>query len=75
MIGLTTMDVAKGTGHDNMIDVLKEHREYYLAERNIMLTCSALFVYFVLQRLFFSIRRLADEEHRIENPLEKSVIY
>ncbi len=51
-----------------MLGVLKEHREYYLAERNILLTCSALFVYFVYQRLFFNIRKLADEEHRQEHP-------
>lgn len=39
-----------------------------MAERNIMLTCSALFVYYVYQRLTFNIRKLANEEHMQENP-------
>lgn len=57
-----------------MLGVLKEYREYYLAERNIMLTLSALFIYYVFQRLLFNIRKLADEEHRQAHPLDKSVI-
>jgi hypothetical protein len=39
-----------------------------------MLTLSALFIYYVFQRLLFNIRKLADEEHRREHPLDKSVI-
>lgn len=39
-----------------------------------MLTFSALFVYFVFQRLLFNIRKLADEEHMRENPGARSVI-
>jgi hypothetical protein len=68
------MDIVKSETGESMIGVLKEHREYYLAERNIMMTCSALFVYFVFQRLMFNIRKLADEEHRQEHPEAKSVI-
>jgi len=60
-IGLERMDLLKNEGGESMIGVLKEQREYYLAERNIMLTLSALFVYFVYQRLLFNIRKLADE--------------
>ena len=39
-----------------------------------MLTSSALFCYYVFQRLLFNIRKLADEEHIQENPDAKSVI-
>jgi hypothetical protein len=45
-----------------------------MAERNIMLTFSAFFVYFTFQRLVFNIRKLANEEHLIENPGAKSVV-
>lgn len=68
------MDVLKTDHSESVMGMLKEHREYYLAERNIMLTCSALFVYFVFQRLMFNIRKLADEENRREHPEAKSVI-
>ena len=72
--GFERMDVVKTHENESHIGVLKEHRELYLAERNIMLTCSALFVYFVFQRLAFSIRKLANEEHMQENPGAESVI-
>ena len=39
-----------------------------------MLTCSAIFVYFVFRRLFLNIRKLADEEHMYEHPEAKSVM-
>ena len=54
------MDLIQGQGNESMIGILKEYREYYMAERNIMLTCSAMFVYFVFQRLMFNIRKLTD---------------
>ena len=58
--GMDKFEVVRTPHNENIIGVLKEYREYYLAERNIMLTCSALFVYFVFQRLMFNIRKLAN---------------
>jgi hypothetical protein len=67
-------DFLKRPENESMIGTLKEFREYYLAERNIMLTASCCFVYFVFQRLFFNIRKLTNEEHIQENPHDKSAI-
>ena len=47
---------------------IKEYREYYMSERNIMLTSSALFAYFIFNRIFASILKLADIENQIEHP-------
>ena len=44
-----------------------------MSERNIMLTSSAFFAYFIFDRLFFNIRKLADIENQIENPDQKSL--
>lgn len=38
-----------------------------------MLTSSAFFAYFIFDRLFFNIRKLADIENQIENPDQKSL--
>ncbi len=38
-----------------------------------MLTSSAFFAYFIFDRLFFNIRKLADIENQIDNPDQKSV--
>lgn len=38
-----------------------------------MLTSSAFFAYFILDRLFFNIRKLADIENQIDNPDQKSL--
>jgi hypothetical protein len=38
-----------------------------------MLTSSAFFAYFILDRIFFNIRKLADVENQTENPDQKSV--
>jgi hypothetical protein len=44
-----------------------------MSERNIMLTSSAFFAYFILDRIFFNIRKLADVENQIANSDDKSV--
>jgi hypothetical protein len=64
-------------GHsiESTILTIKEYREYYMSERNIMLTASAFFAYFIFDRIFFNIRKLADIENQIEHPEDKSVIY
>ena len=40
--------------------MMKKYREFYMAERNFMLTSSALFVYFVFQRFLVAIKKLTD---------------
>jgi hypothetical protein len=50
---------------------LKEYREFFLAERNIMLVLSALFTKFVFQRLLYNIRRYAELEHDMLEVREK----
>jgi hypothetical protein len=62
-------------GHsiEDTILSLKEYKEYYMSERNIMLTSSAFFAYFIFDRVFFNIRKLADIENQIDNPDQKSV--
>ena len=52
---------------------LKEYREYYLAERNIMLVVSACFTFFVFQRLLYNIRRYSELEHEIEECQSKAL--
>lgn len=58
---------------EDTISTIKEYKEYYLSERNIMLTSSAFFAYFIFDRVFHSIRKLADIENQIDHPEEKSV--
>jgi hypothetical protein len=62
-------------GHsiEDTITTIKEYKEYYMSERNIMLTSSAFFAYFILDRIFASIRKLADIENQIEHPEQKSI--
>ena len=38
-----------------------------------MLTSSAFLAYFIFNRIFFNIRKLADEEYKIENPGQKGL--
>lgn len=38
-----------------------------------MLTSSAFFAYFIFDRIFHNIRKLADIENQIDHPEEKSV--
>lgn len=44
---------------------LKEYREFYMAERNIMLAVSALFIFFVFQRIFYNIRKFSETEAEV----------
>lgn len=55
----------KAENSESYLQLLREYKEYYLSERNIMLACSALFIYFVLQRLFYNIRKYAELEDQI----------
>ena len=70
------LDLVRGHhGHsmEDTISTIKEYKEYYLSERNIMLTSSAFFAYFIFDRIFHNIRKLADIENQIDHPEEKSV--
>lgn len=44
---------------------LKQYREYYLAERNIMLASSALFIFFAFHQLFINILKYSGTEYRV----------
>lgn len=39
-----------------------------------MLTSSAFFAYFIFDRIFHNIRKLADIENQIDHPEEKSIL-
>jgi hypothetical protein len=55
--------IPKTHNREGYLVALKEYREYYLAERNIMLAVSACFTFFVFQRLLYNIRKYAELEH------------
>jgi hypothetical protein len=54
--------IPRGNNKEGYLLALKEYREFYMAERNIMLTISAVFAFFVFQRLFYHIRKYAETE-------------
>ena len=58
----------KKSQYDDYLIVYKRYREFYMAERNFMLTSSALIAYFVFQQLLSLIKNLA----RTETSLEES---
>ncbi len=55
----------KTHNREGYLVALKEYREFYLAERNIMLVISACFTFFVFQRLLYNIRKYSELEHEI----------
>ena len=65
MGGLENIDLVmpENANREGYLLALKEYRELYLAERNILLVISACFVFFVFQRLLYAIRRYAEFEH------------
>lgn len=46
--------------------LFKKYREYYLAERNFMLTSSALVIYFVFVQFLGALGKLCDVEDNIQ---------
>ena len=73
MGGLENIDlvVPESDNREGYLMALKEYREFFLAERNIMLVLSALFTKFVFQRLLYNIRRYAELEHDMLEVREK----
>ena len=59
--------IPESGNREGYIMALKEYREFYLAERNILLVISACFTFFVFQRLLYNIRKYAELEHDIED--------
>lgn len=59
---LDNFDMIKAHQHDDYIILYKKFREYYMAERNFMLTASALFIMFAFNRFFTGLKRLYEME-------------
>jgi len=55
-------DTIKANQHDDYIIIYKKLREYYMAERNFMLTSSTLFVMFVFKNFLGGFRKIYDNE-------------
>lgn len=53
-------DTIKANQHDDYIIIYKKLREYYMAERNFMLTSSTLFVMFVFRKFLSGFRKIYD---------------
>lgn len=65
---MDTIDTIKSENVQDYLALYRQYRSYYMAERNIMLTGSAFAIYFVFQRLFATIKKLAHLEDEIEQP-------
>lgn len=59
---IDNFDMIKSGQHNDYIIIFKQFREYYMAERNFMLTASTLFIMFVFNRFFRGFRNLYDLE-------------
>lgn len=59
---LDNFDTIKSHQHDDYIILYKKYREYYMAERNFMLTASALFIMIVFKRFFTGFKHLYEKE-------------
>ena len=62
MLAVERFDNIKKSQADDYLMMYKRNRDYYMAERNFMLTASALFVYFVFQRFLYGFKKLTDIE-------------
>ena len=75
---LETLNLIPASSRQNYLLQLKELREYYLAERNIMLSLAAFFVFFVFQRMFYNVVKLAELEHQVhiikQKPKEEFIV-
>lgn len=59
--------IASGEGKVDYLDLYKKTREYYMAERNFMLTGSALITTWIFRRFLVGFSRLNDVENDIVN--------
>ena len=57
--------IATGEGRIDYLDLYKKTREYYMAERNLMLTGSALVATWIFRRFIIGFSRLNDIEYDI----------
>ena len=58
---------------EDYLQLYRNYREFYMSERNFMLTSSALFIAFVFHRLCATIAKLNDLENEIEEGKLKPV--
>jgi uncharacterized membrane protein YdbT with pleckstrin-like domain len=65
---LENIDVVIGesSNRESYLLALKEYRELYQAERNIMLVIAACFVFFVFHRILYNIRKYAELEYDLQ---------
>ena len=57
--------IASGEGKIDYLDLYKKTREYYMAERNLMLTGAALIATWIFRRFLVGFSRLNDVEQDI----------
>ena len=70
---LDNFDMIKAGQHTDYIIVFKQYREYYMAERNFMMTASTLFIMFAFNRFFRGFRRLYEIELLDSHPPARRV--
>lgn len=70
---LDNFDLVKAQHKEDYLQLYRNYREFYMSERNFMLTSSALFIAFVFHRLCATIAKLNDLENEIEEGKLKPV--
>lgn len=63
---LDNFELVRAEHKEDYLQLYRNYREFYMAERNFMLTSSALFISFVFHRLCATISKLNDLENEIE---------
>ena len=64
---LDNFELVKADNREDYLQLYRNYREFYMSERNFMLTSSALFIAFVFHRLCATISKLNDLESEIED--------
>ena len=57
---IDSFDTIKAAQYDDYMIIYKKLREYYMAERNFMLTSSTLFIMFVFRKFLSGFRQIYD---------------
>lgn len=55
---LDQFEAIKKSQREDYLIMYRRYREFYMAERNFMLTSSALLVYFIFSRMVVSLNKL-----------------
>lgn len=63
---LDNFELVRAEHKEDYLQLYRNYREFYMSERNFMLTSSALFISFVFHRLCATISKLNDLENEIE---------